>query len=92
MSAVCASDQHYPATNRVQHRGIHSPRCSLPRDHSVTEFGGIETSSGSSPTFYVSLYVCLIDPSVIRRDGFPVRKARRWARRPRESFEALVKN
>ncbi|KYM91885.1 hypothetical protein ALC53_01388 [Atta colombica] len=67
MSTMCASDQHYPAINRV-------------------------TSSGSSPSFYVSLYICLIDPSVIRRDGFPVRKARRWARRPRESFEALVKN
>lgn len=37
--------------------GIHSPRYPLAWSHSVTEFGGIQTSSGSSPAFYVS--ICL---------------------------------
>ncbi|KYM93934.1 hypothetical protein ALC62_15469 [Cyphomyrmex costatus] len=89
MSAGCASDQHYPATNRV------TPRKSGRKKKGYIRIKRLSDDKLAPPHrrfMCLSLYVCLIDPSVIRRDGFAVKNARGRARRPRESFETLIKN
>jgi len=77
-----ASPQHFATS------GIHSLRCSLPRGHSVTEFGDIQTSSASSPAFYVS--ICLSRWSLGNTTWWIC--SERNENGDRESFEALVKN
>lgn len=66
-----APPQHFATS------GIHSPRCPPPRGqlyNRVQRYSNVEWWLAGVLCVYI--YVCLADPSVIRRDGFAAREAR----------------